>query len=463
MRHSGTFNRIALNSVQSSPGEGNVPRKSEQLVRAVGRWSLAAVMINTILGASVFGIPSLLAAHLGALSVAGYWIAAVGVAVIAATFAEVASQFDQAGGPYLYAGAAFGRFGAIQIGWLLYLSRLAAGAGVANVLIGYLGQFVSSANARFPRVLFLAILISFVAFINYRGVTGGTRLSNFFTVTKLGLLAVFIASGLAIRWIHPAIWVSPATTSPTTADWLDGLILMIYAYGGFESGFLVSGEARNVRRDAPVALLIAIVSVTLVYMGLQYVVIHTLPDAAASVKPAADAAQHFAGPLGARLVAAWAVVSIYGYFTATMLLPPRLTFAMAESGDFPGWLAAVHPRFRTPHVSILFFALLLFAFSIAGSFRWNATLAALSRLLICSSTAAALPILRRKQPLADAFRLPAGNAFVVLALAFTAVLLTRIQRGAGVVLAVVLVLGTLNWLWARGRASQVLERLPTVD
>jgi amino acid transporter len=422
-----------------------------RLVRAIGRWSLAALMFNTIIGASVFGVPSLLASRLGALSVPGYLIAAVGVAVIAGTLAEVASQFRETGGPYLYARTAFGPFVAIQIGWMMWLSRIAASSAVANLFISYGAQFYPMIKAPLPRALVLAVLISFLAAVNYRGVAGGTAMSTIFTVAKLGLLAFLIAGGLAALLLDPAIRVTPPPVTPGAADWFDALILMVYAYAGFEATFLVAGETRDPRKDAPFALLVSIATATLVFVSLQYVVMHILPDAAATTKPAADAAQRFLGPLGASLVAGGALVSIYGYLSANLLHSPRLTLAMGEQGDFPAWFASVHPRFRTPHVSIVLFAVLVIAFSVAGSFRWNAVLSVLARIFVYGAIAAALPALRRKQPHADAFRLPAGNLFAALSLAFMGVIASRIQRSAGVVLAVTLLIGFLTWLWSQRR------------
>jgi APA family basic amino acid/polyamine antiporter len=426
-------------------------RHDIRLVRAIGRWSLAALMFNTIIGASVFGVPSLLAARLGALSVPGYLIAAVGVAIIAACLAEVASQFREAGGPYLYARTAFGPFVAIQIGWMMWLSRITATSAVANLFISYGAQFFPTIEAPLVRALVLGALITFVAAVNYRGVSGGTAVSNVFTVAKLGLLTFLIAGGLAALWLHPALRVIPPRVTPSANDWFDSLTLMVYAYAGFEAAFLVSGETRDPRQDAPFALLVSIATATLVFVSLQYVVIHILPDAAASAKPAADAAQRFLGPGGAWLVASGAMVSIYGFLSANLLHAPRLTFAMGEQGDFPRGFAAVHPRFRTPYVSIVLFAVLVVGFSVAGSFRWNAILSVLARIFVYGAVAAALPALRRKRPHADAFRLPGGYVFAALALAFMGVLATRIQRGAGVVLAVTLLLGVVTWVWSERR------------
>jgi amino acid transporter len=139
-----------------------------------------------------------------------------------------------------------------------------------------------------------------------------------------------------------------------------------------------------------------------------------------------------------------------------MLHTPRVTFAMAQHGEFPKVFAAIHPRFRTPYISIVAFAALLTLFSAAGSFRWNAMLSAVARMFMYGSIAAALPVLRRKQPRAAHFSLPGGVLFAVLALLFSAVLVTRMHWGELAVVSVTFALGALNWFWSRRRRRQVL-------
>lgn len=146
-----------------------MPQETSSLVRAIGRWSLAALMLNTIIGASIFGLPSLIAAHLGWFSPAGYLVTAVGIAAIAACLAEVASQFREAGGPYLYARVCFGRFAAIQIGWLSWLTRIFASAAAANLFASYLTQFFPTLDGGIVRAMVLGLLIGFLALANYFG------------------------------------------------------------------------------------------------------------------------------------------------------------------------------------------------------------------------------------------------------------------------------------------------------
>ena len=425
---------------------------SIRLVRTLGRWSLAALMLNTMIGASIFGLPSLIAAHLGRWSPAAYFVAFAGVAVIAACLAEVASQFQEAGGPYLYARVAFGRFVGIQIGWLTWLSRISACSGVANLFISYLSEFVPKVKLPLVRAGILIVLIGVLAVVNYRGVSGGNALSNFFTVTKVALLALFIAGGFIALALHPQIRVIPAAVPMTASDWFQAVILMVYAYGGFEAALFASGEASNPKKDAPFALLIALVTATLLYVAVQIVVIYTLANPAATTKPAVDSARQFLGPIGVSLVAAGTLISVYGYLSANMLHTPRVTFAMGERGDFPAIFAAIHPRFRTPHLSIVAFAVLLVLFSVGGDFRWNASLSAISRLFMYGAVVAALPALRRKNPQGGAFRLPGGTFFVVLGLIFSAVLLTQMHRSEFIVLSITVSLALLNWFWARSRS-----------
>jgi len=426
------------------------------LVRAIGRWSLAALMLNTMIGSSIFGLPSLIAAHLGRFSPAGYLVAFAGVAVIAACLAEVASQFQEAGGPYLYARAAFGPFVGIQIGWLTWLARISAASAVANLFTSYLTAFVPAVGAPLLRFLVIAVLLSFLAAMNYRGVSSGNHLSNLFTVIKLALLTAFVVGGFAALALHPSVRVVPIGVPASAGDWLDAVILMVYSYGGFEAALFAAGEARNPRNDAPAALLIALVTATCLFIAVQYVVIHTLANPAATGTPVVDSARQFLGPIGVVLVMMGTLVSTYGYLSANMLHTPRVTFAMAQQGEFPKLFAAIHPRFHTPYISIVVFAALLIMFSVAGNFRWNAMLSAVARMFMYGSIAAALPVLRRKQPQAASFRLPGGVFFAVLALLFSAVLITRMHFGELVVVSVTFALGALNWYWTRRRGPPVL-------
>jgi basic amino acid/polyamine antiporter, APA family len=258
------------------------------------------------------------------------------------------------------------------------------------------------------------------------------------------------------EWSQPA----PPVARADAGTWLEAILLLVFAYGGFESALLPLGEAKDPRRDAPAALFAALGLCALLYTLVQVVVIAALADPAASPRPLAAAAQVFLGPLGAGLMAAGALVSVYGYLAAAMLNVPRLTYAMAAEGDLPPKLGAVHPKFRTPHVSVMLFAAMVWTFAAAGNFLQNLTLSAVSRLLTYGAVSVALVVLRRRESASEDgvegawFRVPAGTTVAALGLAFSAVLALRMSQREIAVLAGTLLAGLLHWIWMRGRGGR---------
>jgi basic amino acid/polyamine antiporter, APA family len=426
-----------------------VTQDSPGLVRVIGRWSLTALMVNSIIGGGIFGLPSLLAANVGALSPLCYLIAGAGILIIAACIAEVSSRYEETGGLYLYARDAFGRFVGLLVAWLTWLTRIAAPAAVANLFCVYLAQFFPVLSSRPAELLVLAALISQLAFFNYIGVKTGKTISNVFTAVKVSFLLLFVIAGL-IAWLSRSELRVPFSVPRISAkNWFDTILLLVFAYGGFEGALFVGGEIRNPKRDTPIALLLALVIVCVIYSAVQFVTIATLPNASLSATPLSDAAQRFIGSAGADAIALAALLSAYGYLSANLLHAPRITFALAEHGDFPPFLAATHPKFRTPFVSILFYAAMLFLFSALGSFQWNAMLSAVSRLGIYGVMALAVPVLRRRRDNQAGFRLPVPYLFSGLALLFSVVLITRMGRGDIYVVGATCLVALLNWLSVR--------------
>jgi basic amino acid/polyamine antiporter, APA family len=438
---------------QSSTAAISQTQQPNTLIRTIGRWSLTALVINSIIGSGIFGLPSVVSGRLGHQAPIAYLIAGAGMAIIAGCLSEVASQFHETGGPYLYARETLGRFWGIQIAWMTWLSRIAAGSGTANLFTTYLGQIFPRATQPAYRLAILTLLVGVLTVVNFVGVKSGARVSDFFTATKVLLLAIFIAAGLWWMAIHGAVIPAPLPHAVTGSDWLEAILVLVYAYGGFEAVLLATGEMRNPRRDAPVALLIGIAGVAVIYTLMQIVVGGTLVDPAATHRPIADSAGHILGQGAATAIAAGALLSIYGYLSANMLHTPRLTFALAERGDFPQIFARIHKRFHTPYVSILLYAAFLLAFTLGGNFRWNITLSAIVRLFTYSSVAIALLVLRKRTPNARAFRLPAGKPLAITAILFCVVLLARTPLSNSTVVIATALLATLNWALVRNAPS----------
>src|SRR5579863_2153005 len=405
---------------------------------------MAALVVNCIIGSGVFGLPSVLASLLGRASIVAVLLAAIAIGIIMACFAEVSSRFAQTGGPYLYAQAAFGRFMGIQVAWLVWFVRLTACAANANLFVVYLGEFWPDATRPALKLVILTLLLGILAAINFRGVKAGTRVSTSFTVAKLASLALVCIAGVIYLIATHRIIPHPVV-APGGKDWARAIVLLIFAYGGFEAAFISAGEAKDPRRDLPFGLLAALITCAVIYGLIQWVVVGVLPDSAHSQRPLADVARIVLGPSGAWLTALGALFSIYGYLSGNVLGTPRITFALAERGDFPAFFGLVHRRFRTPYVSIFIFALLVWLLALFGSFAGNATLSAGSRLFYYGVVCASLPVLRRKQKTPATFNLPGGAILSVLGVLLCAALLTEIEYSKSLILLAAVAVALLNW------------------
>lgn len=392
-----------------------------ELVRAIGRWDLVAITINGIIGAGIFGLPSTVAKLVGAASPLAYIICAFIVALIVLCFAEASSLFAGTGGPYIYARAAFGNLIGFEIGWMLYLARVTAFAANCNQFVLYLSYFHPAASAGWERALVVTLFTAVLAFVNVCGVRQAAWVINLFTVGKLVPLTIFILAGLF--FIDSRNF---AGAQLNQAQLGKSLLVLIYAFTGFEYAVIPAGEATNPKRDMPHALLIGIGVVTVFYILIQIVCVGTMPDLAQAKKPLAEASERFLGPIGGSMMALGAMLSITGNLSSLTLAAPRLTYAFAEDRNLPSFLALVHQRYRTPSVSIVIFAVLAWALTLIGTFDWLVTLSAIARTITFAATCLSVPVLRKKMPDAqERFALPGGLIIPIVATSLSIWLLSH--------------------------------------
>jgi amino acid transporter len=394
----------------------------EGLIRGIRRWDLVAVAINAIIGAGIFGLPSRAYALVGPYSLIAFIACAIVVALIILCFAEVGSRFSETGGPYLYAREAFGSAVGFEVGWLIWLARLTAFAANCNLLIDYLGFFWSSATTPYWREAIIVVVVSAIAAVNIAGVRDAARVTNVFTIGKLIPIILFIAVGL--------FYISPANYSfaepPAYGAFSSAVLMLVYAYSGFEMAAIPAGEVRDPQRNLPLALLTAIGVVAVLYISIQLICIGTLPGLATSQRPLADASTIFLGRAGGAIISAGVVVSIVGNLNVIILAGSRLPFAMSERGELPRVIGATHNRFRTPHVSILITAVIMLALTLGSTFARQVNLSVIARLLSYSVTCAALIVFRYKKDAPPAmFKTPGGVAAAIAALVLAAWLLSN--------------------------------------
>ncbi|HEY0660106.1 MAG TPA: APC family permease [Lysobacter sp.] len=402
-------------------------RTEEGLVRGIGRGSLVALFINSVVGAGIFGLPGRVHELLGPYALLAYLACAALVLLIVLCFAEVGGRFSRTGGPYLYAHATFGPVVGFQVGWLVWLARVTAFAALCNLLLEYLAHFWPAATSPGWRVVLATGVVAVMTAVNIRGVRPAALVTNVFTIGKLVPMVLFVAVGLF--FIEPARFVP--TNSPDAVDFSSAMLLLVFAFTGFETATVPAGEVRDPRRNLPFAILAAMAVIVPLYVLVQVVCIGTLPELAGSTRPLADAAARFAGAFGAAVITVGALVSIAGTLNGLLLAAPRLLFAMAEQRQLPRALASTHARFHTPHIAIVASAACMLALTLSGSFLTAVAISTLTRLLAYAATCAALPVLRRRDrqdgsgSTTSSFRAPGGTVTVVVALGVIAWLLSH--------------------------------------
>lgn len=410
-----------------------VPRPS--LLRTMGRWSLTAAVVNGVIGSGIFGLPSAVTALAGAWSPALVLLAGACILVVILCFAEVGSRFDEAGGPYLYTRTAFGPAIGFHVGWLLLAGRLLSAAAALNILVAYLGPLFPPAATGSGRAAVMVIAMSIVTAINVRGVQTAAWATNGFTIAKL--LPLLLLIGLGLFAIRADVIATQLVPNP---EWREAMLLLVFAYGGFEATIIAASESKDPKRDTPFALLTALVAVTIIYCLLQLVVIGVLPNAASTSTPIAAGLGQLLGPAGVTIGSIAVILSVYGWLTGFTLMMPRVLYSMAGRGELPAALATVHPRFRTPHVAVLVNAAVALAMGLVSSFGQAAALAAIARLVIFVATCAALIALRRSGAPRAGFHVPAGEWVAAAGIAFSVWLLsTRTLPQIGLLAAAIVI------------------------
>jgi amino acid transporter len=375
------------------------------LRRELGRWDLTAIGVNQVIGSAIFLLPADIARHIGAWGPLAFLGVGLASLLIALCFAEVGSRFDRTGGPYLPARVAYGRFVGFEVGWMMWFTRVASQASVANGLALALALYWPSLGQQYPiasgitlpglaRALLIITLTVILAWINIRGIKQSSWVVNTLTVGKLAPLVLFILAG--IWFIDPARFtaVPPVTVEQAGT----AALLLIFAYGGYEVTGIPAGEAANPRRDVPFAFVMTILTVAVVMTLTSVVATGLLPDIAATSTPLADGAAIVLGAAGALIVTAGSAISMTGNNMGQVLTGSRTIFALAENRDLPRWFARVHPRHQTPVNAILFTAGVALVLALTGSFVQLAAVSAVARLVMYLAVCTATLVLRRRPP-----------------------------------------------------------------
>ncbi len=359
----------------------------------LGRWDLAAITVNSTVGAGILGLPGRVYALLGAYSVLACLAGGVLMGLVAACYAEAASRFQGTGGSYLYARAAFGRAAGFAAGWLAVITRLFAYASITNLAIGYAAGVLPAIARPGWRVLAITVLSWGLGALVYAGAGLSARANGAFTLAKLALLGGFVLVGVVVLW-PPHLIHLPRL--PPAGHWAPGVVLLLFGLIGMDSAVVNGGEMRDPRRDVPFGLGAGMLAVVALYSAILVVCADVVPHLATSTRPVFDGTLAMLGPSAASVVTLGAVLSMAGTLFTILFVGPRLIFAMAEGGQLPSALALIHPRFGTPSAAVLLHTALAWGLAVASTFLGALTASTLTRLMLYALTAASVVAMRRR-------------------------------------------------------------------
>jgi len=435
--------------VDSTKTEIETAIKTEPgLKREISRLGFAAISLNGVIGAGIFALPAVAAAAGGLFSPWLFLICSLMIMTVVLSMARAASFFSGTGGPMAYVSHAFGPFAGFQVGWLYAFSRVTAFAANINLLLTYAAWFWAPLGQGITRQIALTLMCAFLTWANVVGLRRGMQAIFAFTLLKLIPLTLVVLLGLT--HLNPQIFTNAGL--PAFDGLGETLLVLLYAFVGFEGAVVPAGEARNPQRDIPRALISSVVAITVLYVMIQIVVISVIPEIAASKAPLADVALVLMGSAGAAVMAAGAVFSVGGNCSSIMFAVPRMVYAMSCQHLLPRWFGAIHQRYGTPANATLFIGGLALFLSLSGSFIWLAAMSTVVRLLAYAACVLALP--RLHTALADdarPFDLPGGYLIPLMALVLCGWLLTFASGQSWLTTALFSAIGTIFYFTGRQR------------
>jgi basic amino acid/polyamine antiporter, APA family len=382
------------------------------LKRTISKIGIAVIAINGLIGAGIFALPAGAAELSGHFSPWMFLICALLMALVVASFAQLSTGFDETGGPVLYTQQAFGDHISFQTTWLLYVGRLTALAANSNALVFYIGFIYPPINIGPTKSLSIVAILCLLTAINLYGVRKTMAIMQSITMLKLLPLILFI--GIGAFYIEPQLLFTAPNLS--VSEFEATLLLLVYAFIGFEGALVPAGESKNPTKNIAKALMMTLVGTAVIYFFIQSVSISILPNIALSDTPMADAAVLMVGSAGGIIITFAAILSITGNLSTVIFTAPRMTSALAEQGNFPHWFSVLTPKENIPQNAILFLVCIASVFAITGSFIWLAIISSLARLIGYFIAIAALVKLKPQLVSQNKWMLPLGLVIPVSAL-----------------------------------------------
>jgi len=454
------------------------------LVRGLSLLDSVLLLVGGIIGSSIF---------LTAKDIAGplprpllfllVWILGGLISLCACfAFAELGSMFPDSGGQYVYLREAYGDLPAFLYGWMLF--SVANGGTIAALSVAsaaYLGGIVpaisqehivfSAAGIVLTRAHLVALLsIVVVTWINVVGLRSGAILQNLATWAKFAAMAAFVILGFAIGkgdWHHFAAAPGQGlglglSLGQMISAFGVALIAVFWAYDGWVYITWVSGEVKNPRRNVPLAMVLGVIAVGIIYMAMNMTYVYAMPlsEITQHETIAHAAATALFSPGAAVWLSALIALSCFGAMASVTLSGARVYYAMALDGAFFQKMAQVHPKWRTPAFSLIGQGVWGAILTVSGRYDQLYTYVMFGMVLSYTMTVIGMFILRWKQPdTARPYRctgypwLPAIYVLIGGAWTLNTIVTRPMESLAGTMIVLIGVPGYLYWKRRSGKLA----------
>jgi len=378
------------------------------LPRILSLWDVVMIVIGGVVGSGIFLSPSEIAAAVPSpLLMLAVWIVGGLFSFFGAVaFAELGAAMPEAGGIYIYLREAYGPLLSFLFGWTLFL--VIDSGSIATLAVAFSHNILPRFIGMSPLVMKIvaAAFVIFLGAVNYVGLRWGSKLQNWTTYLKMGAIGIICIGVFFFANGHGAVknFIEPGP-GPFNFGLLGafgiGLVASLWAYKGWEAATYSAGEVKNPQKNLPLGILIGTVAVIVLYVLANLAYLYIMPVgkiAASEGRVALDVMQIIGGPFWASLITFLILFSILGAANQNMLTSPRVYFAMARDGMFFKKIAECHPKFLTPHVSIMAITAWSVLLTLTGTFKQLFTYVIFGEWIFFGMTVFAVIVLRKKRP-----------------------------------------------------------------
>lgn len=394
-----------------------------KLIPRLTLFDATVLVIGSVVGSGIFLTTGQIAMHLpDPLWIMFVWLLGTVLTLFGGlTFAELGTMIPEAGGQYAYLRETYGPFAGFMYGWTTF--TVTQTGGIAALGVGfaeYTSHFFPSLSLQHYSIssgliipvsngqLVALFSILLLTFINYFGIRSGNLVQNVFTILKLlaiGILVVaglFFAAGPAENPVNDIVAKAPAGLSLISALGI-ALIAVLWTFDGWYSVNCVASEIKNVKKNLPVSLILGITFTGFIYLAINWFYLKALPmsEMAGTLRIGEEATTAMFGTQAGSVMSALILVSIFGCLSATVIFGPRIFYAMAADGQFFKSFSKIHPRYRSPHIAVLWQGIWAGILCLTGTYEQLYTYVVFILLLFYIATALGIFVLRSRRPDAE--------------------------------------------------------------